>query len=872
MNLRNSVGLVGLFLAAFWVFGLLLALRGRQDETLVMPAFAAARDTFAIDAVTVERRVKGAAAEEYRFTHHDETWNLRQGTQSIKVEGFRIKDILREAQSAQHDLDAGVSNLPAQYGLEPPQATITFIGTRKKNTATDEEEKDKKPETTGPEREWKLYLGNESSDKKYIYTASSDRPNRVFAVAKNSVSSLFFKNINDLRSKRLFDFNEPIVQSFVLRRGESEFEAKKADAGAWKILKPDLGYADFEGPPPSKDARSQEGGLKGLINAVAGIRVDAEDDFIAADPGNLKRYDLEPGKETYRITVLSGEDKKPTDETLLVGKKEGDYYYARLATDEGVFKLRTKYLDPIEAAIARPAKFRNVDLSPIAIKDAEAITLAKGKTEATFYRLGEGKAWQIDLDGKRTGARTKAIESLLDVLQGHRDILGFREAADAKKLDAELGLDAPTMMARVYLKGVDDPKKGSPDLKKGAKPDVVWELGKSENDTVAVKRTTTDGRVERFTVAKTLPEKIVPREGFLAYLEMSFPRSAGGDIVRAEVERGGKSLVLTKSNENWQVRSGAEATPADEKKVRALLEPFAALPVERWVKKLDPKEDLDAYGLKTPTLTIALVERKDVLSPQSIGSVLVQLGGILGTRGLSALGVAYASHQAGEKGTITIGKIAKEEAGTYYARHSGTDRLALVSEKFVKLAQTIDLRDPSVILNQEVYLASAAFGSPGLLAGSPLVTGVLGTGNADAIQELKITLRTPIELRNFAFQRQDKGWIDRSGLREFQLDEVKVNAVLSLVMSVKIDRWVALSGGTRAEQKLAASESLVILEAVGKDGKTTTLTIGADFEGHGYFSTISTWPGAVFLLSPEQVRPLLGGAASFAKERVALAN
>ena len=107
MNSRSSVTLVGLFLAILWIFGVLRALSAiKHDETLVMPDFAARADKFAIDRVVVSRSPKGGSAEEYAFSLKDETWSLRQGEQSIKVEGFRVKEMIEKAREAKRDAEA----------------------------------------------------------------------------------------------------------------------------------------------------------------------------------------------------------------------------------------------------------------------------------------------------------------------------------------------------------------------------------------------------------------------------------------------------------------------------------------------------------------------------------------------------------------------------------------------------------------------------------------------------------------------------------------------------------------------------------------------------------------------------------------------
>ena len=77
-----------------------------------------------------------------------------------------------------------------------------------------------------------------------------------------------------------------------------------------------------------------------------------------------------------------------------------------------------------------------------------------------------------------------------------------------------------------------------------------------------------------------------------------------------------------------------------------------------------------------------------------------------------------------------------------------------------------------------------------------------------------------------------------------------------------------LAGGAKIDHKLSPADASLVIEAVFADGKKSTLTIGADYEGQGRFAQISTWPGAVFFLPPERVTPILGGIMYFAKERV----
>jgi hypothetical protein len=902
MNPRNTITVVAAFLLMFWIFGLFISLgKTRVDDTVLFPSLKSSTD-YEIDSVLVERS-KGKE-EEYRLTRDGEQWSLAQGKQSIKVDAFRVRDLIREVRDAKRDEETAVTNNPAEFGLKAPHATITLTGHPRKKD--DKKEAGEKKVDAGREKQWKLFLGNDSPDKKFVYVASSDRPGRVFAVSRVSLNSAFFKNANDLRSKRLFDFSEPTVQSFSLKEGSGEFEAKRMPGGTWLIVKPNLGYADFEGPPPPKDAPPgappPEGGLKALLAAVAAVRVDSEDDFVPPASDTVQRNDLVAGKEKLRIQVFSGDEKKPTEETLLVGREEKDYFYARLSTDEGTFKIQKKLIAPLLEAIKAPEKLRSRDLAPIPIKEADAITLTQGKEEARFLMAGDvdsfhgerdpftdpkQKVWQIELDGKRSPANKKAIESLLEALQGRRDVVAFKDIteAEAAKVDAELGLDSPQTSAAIYLGGLEtgkdaigkdaigkDAKKDEPKLKKDAKPAVSWQFGKIDNDQVWVKRTMPDGPTARFAIKKSAFEKVLPREGLLGYLEPNLPKINPGDVIGIQIDRAGKTVALEKRADRWMLKDPAGDTPADAKKAEDIARVFSSLEVRRWVKKLDPKDDLEALGLKSPNVTLTLTTKMDKLSAQAIGSTFGQLGGLMNDPALAALGAAWANLQlGGEKIVVKFGKEAteKDDAGGLFVQHSKSDRLGLTSTGNANLLRDADFRDRSTIFQPQLQLAALAMGAPGLFDASPLVTGHLGRADAKQVKDLNIVLRTPFELRTFSFVRKDKGWVDQSGLKEFQVDEEAVNTVAELVARLNFNRVVLLSGGPKADQKLTPNDATLVIRAIMADLRIVTVVVGANFEGAGYFMQSSTWPGAVFLVNPERVQPILNGARFFAKERVA---
>src|SRR5262249_28725392 len=143
--------------------------------------------------------------------------------------------------------------------------------------------KAKKSET----KEWTFYVGKETAA--YAYVKSSDR-DRVMAVKRSSLDSVFFKDPGVFRPKSFLEVNESTAR-FVGVKGEgAEVELRRNEDATWRFLMPKYGLADFEGKPvaaakPSpfqkeKEKEKTEGGVKALLSAIGFIRVGSEADFV----------------------------------------------------------------------------------------------------------------------------------------------------------------------------------------------------------------------------------------------------------------------------------------------------------------------------------------------------------------------------------------------------------------------------------------------------------------------------------------------------------------------------------------------------------------------------------------------------------------
>ncbi len=877
MNLLRTSLFFALLLTMLWVFGLMVAYKRLiPDESRVIPTLESADAK--VDTVMIKKKDQAKGAEPEVLVRENDTWYLKKGDQKIKLENFKVDQLISQIKRAQKYEEFTPSDDLSAYGLTSPQLTVILKGQFK-----------------GQDKEWKLYLGRESPEKLLVYANSTDRSEKAYAIERSSIDNLF-KDMNTLRPHRVFDFLEASVNKVDIKKGDKELELKRGDNNVWHFEKPALGFAGFDNPStgaPGGDPKDQ-GGVKGLLTALTSLNI-GDDDFI--DPGQpLSRFDLEEGKEWMRVAIGStgtGEKKEEKREVLLVGKRvpqRDQYFYARLLGDDGVVELSLRQLEPIEKALADPGKIRSKDIAAFDPKSADVVTLKQGDKEVKLYKPEAEKDWQLQLaGGTPEKANDKAAQALVETLQGKNTILGFDDPKGEeaqKKFDAETGLDKPGAVVSVYVNALDKPdkEKKTPELKKDAKPAVTLAFGKVDGELVHVKRTLPDGTVSRISLVKTILEKIEPEEGVaLAYRNPALPGPPADEVVELTLLRGKEKLVLEKEgmdigNARWYLKDPQEPSgrrPADTAKVNGLIGMLTQLQATKWVARIDAKTDLDKYGLKTPDLVATLVAKTDRLPPAGVASFVALAASGTEAR-LASATAALLAQRAADKGEITTIRFGKETdpghiKSSVYVQHSSSDTIFVVNKVTVKAVREIDLGDRSVILHLEPALAAGVVGAEAVaLAGSPLLTGSVQNLDPAKVKELKVSLRTPAELRTFAFRRADKTWQDASGLQEFQLDADKVNTLVEKLARLQASRFVALSGGPRADQKLTPKEALLRLELTTDAGRTVTLWVGNDFERQGYFANSSAWPDVVFLLPATTVEPILqGGLVYFSKERTA---
>ena len=346
--------------------------------------------------------------------------------------------------------------------------------------------------------------------------------------------------------------------------------------------------------------------------------------------------------------------------------------------------------------------------------------------------------WQMYASGEKKAAYGAAVEKLIGQMLGKGAIVKFIDETDEaalKKFDAEWGLDAPVAEIAVYTGAVevekkedkkdDKDKKEKKDekdkkddknlkdekekkdetmlaLKKDVKPLVTLAIGKSDKEFVYVRRTLQDGTtVSRFTLKKEFVEKVLPPEGVtLAYADLTLPtypaENAFAVTLLRSTEKGAEKLEFVQrfvdDRSVWYVKDPLEKSGyklANNQMVQRIVFGLAQLPVKKWVKKLDEKEDLDKFGLKSPVATVIVRYRK---TPLSLNTIVSLMGELCTEPTLLGALTGVAARQQADKGetiTFEFGKDTEDEKDKpgAFGKQSKSKLLFLLEPRLVKELQ-----------------------------------------------------------------------------------------------------------------------------------------------------------------------------------------
>ncbi|MBI5815209.1 MAG: DUF4340 domain-containing protein [Nitrospinae bacterium] len=308
-------------------------------------------------------------------------WRITGPVKALAAAGA-VDAIIIAASGLERGEDIGPAPNLADYGLENPDS-VTFA-------------------QSGGSQTIKVGAVSPAGHGRYVMVDGS--PN-VYMVHSHDADDIF-KNLFDLRERKLFRAKLSDVKSLTVKKGSAEITVEKSDAG-WNLAKPAQG---------ALDAGEVEQYLSKTLAAVA-------DEFVEDNLADMKQYGLD--RPAASITINT--------ETLLIGSptvKGGRY-----ATMAGSGTLVRIPEDVHTSAPETPDMFRDLSLVKFDKNTVTKITLAapgwklSAETEKKKKESDETRWRIVEPQGKE--ADTAAIESILFELE---------RARGTKLADAQAGV------------------------------------------------------------------------------------------------------------------------------------------------------------------------------------------------------------------------------------------------------------------------------------------------------------------------------------------------------------------------------------------------------------------------------------------------
>ena len=241
-------------------------------------------------------RPQASGAAPIHFEKQNGTWQIVQPLLT-EADQQAVSSIVESIGNARIEANepATPDRLKA-YGLDPPTVVVDF----KLKDGT----------------QHRLKLGDKDFSNTYVYGISdAAKEAALLPLALRTQTNL---SLDFLRDHDVLHITEAEVNSFSLKNSAGLLEAKREKAG-WTFVKPDAGKL------------ADDSDVTSLLNAVASAKVTS---IVAESADNLAKYGLSTPAITFTATREGGKSS-----TLLVGKREGEEYYAKDTSRAQIFKL-----------------------------------------------------------------------------------------------------------------------------------------------------------------------------------------------------------------------------------------------------------------------------------------------------------------------------------------------------------------------------------------------------------------------------------------------------------------------------------------------------------------------------------------------------
>ena len=406
----------------------------------------------------------------------------------------------------------------------------------------------------------------------------------IYVVTEN-VRNTFVKTLEELRSKRIFDFGGGKAVA-VSVSGRQNYEMHRDDDN-WIIEKPIR-------------TRAERTKATSMVSTVRNLRAV---DFVDDQAENLSPYGLDRPSWTIQLVVekkttppvepvaptpvgeSEGEDEEenadaddiqPKEEPLpiiertkyelLMGGPAGDNIYAKLADQPWVFTIRESTLKNMAPDLTDLMARQLFDFNK---NNIEKIELQVADAETTLEK--DGADWKL---GNGRKAEPIAVDDLLNTMRDLKAV-SFQE----KPPLVDTGLDSPRASVGLTVRGRDEPIRilvGNPT----ASGKMVY-VRSGSDPTIALLR------------ADSVAPLFTPPVGYRDRQVLNFN---GNNAYRIEIERDGNLVVLDRSEDGtWRMTQPINA-PADATSVSNILADMNNLRATA----VTAEDSGSAYGLDEP--------------------------------------------------------------------------------------------------------------------------------------------------------------------------------------------------------------------------------------------------------------------------------
>ncbi|GJQ60551.1 MAG: DUF4340 domain-containing protein [Candidatus Scalindua sp. AMX11] len=459
------------------------------------------------------------------------------------------------------------------YGLDKPKIVINLW--RNKGVL--------KTEGTelGNESKYTIYVGDKIAAGQNNVYISVEGESDIYVVLSSLLEKIT-KDVNDLRNKWVFEFDEAAVERIKIVNTSEESIVCSREENLWWMSEPVTDRAD-----------SQR--IKGIINELKNLKL-AKADFVSDTESDIAKC----GLDKPILTVSIGFQDKV--QTLLLGNSLDQKVYAKRRDESAIFFVHDVVID-------------DMDLESNDLRDRQFLRFESIGSYGIEQLKFEYPDELVTID--KTAQYDWLIKSPTEILGDGEVIRGFVEKI--KELQIQEFVDDSGENLGKY--GLDQP---------AVSVSVFRKMGEGETVKFYVGKTDEHGGLCYVARADNNAVFSVPTEDFYDIvtgglltlrdkLVVEFPKEKATELV---VERDGETFVCQKEEgiiEKWFLTSPV-TVEADVDSVNQIVWNLAFLKADKFFGVYG--EDLSAYGLDKPTVKVSVTyeESNGVLGSERGGT------------------------------------------------------------------------------------------------------------------------------------------------------------------------------------------------------------------------------------------------------------